>query len=174
MTSITAMEGIHGQPSNRTDRLHRGRTTLLAFLMQGWGQLVNQVVLILALLIFHSGGSPPYGEVPTQYRFRISFAFIAIFLLFLTYIRVFKLKNANQSFNASRKRGRVTGYDVTSLRLVMGHYWHRLFATSLCWFCNDFPCEFLIARATSISAKPPLRAHPQPAYLDFSYGEEQD
>ena len=45
-----------------TDRLHRGRTTLLAFLMQGWGQLINQVVLILALLIFNYGSSPPYGE----------------------------------------------------------------------------------------------------------------
>ena len=159
MTSITAMEGVHGQPSNRTDRLHRGRTTLLAFLMQGWGQLVNQVVLILALLIFHSGGSPNYGEVATQYTFRVSFGFIAIFLLFLIYIRVFKLKNANQSFNASRKRGRVTDYDVTSLRLVMGHYWHRLFATSLCWFCNDFPCKFPTFRAPFIVAKPPLRAH---------------
>ena len=113
MTSITAMEGVHGQPSNRTDRLHRGRTTLLAVLMQGWGQLVNQVVLILALLIFHSGGSPPYGEVATQYTFRISFAFIAIFLLFLIDIRVFKLKNTNQSFNASRKVGELP---VTMLR----------------------------------------------------------
>ena len=108
------MEGVHGQPSNRTDRLHRGPTTLLAFLMQGWGQLINQIILIFALLVFHSGGSPPYGELATQYTFRISFAFIAIFLLFLIYIREFKLKNANQSFNASRKRGRVTAYDVTS------------------------------------------------------------
>lgn len=119
--SITAMEGVHGQPSNRADRLHRGRTTLLASLMQGWGQLVNQIVLILALLVFYSDGSPHYGEVATQYTFRVSFALIAIFLLSLIYIRVFKLKNANQSFNASRKRGRVTGYDLTSLRLVMGH-----------------------------------------------------
>lgn len=153
------MEGVHGQPSNRTDRLHRGRTTLLAFLMQGWGQLVNQVVSILALLIFNSGGSPPYGEVAAQYTFRISFAFIAGFVLFLIYIQVFKLKNANQSFNASRKRGRVTGYDVTSLKLVMGHYWHRLFATSLSWFCNDFPCEFPTCQAPYIVAKPPPQTH---------------
>ena len=69
MTSITAMEGIHGQPSNRTDRLHRGLTTLLAFLMQRCGQLVNQAVLILALLIFNSGSSTAYGEAATHYRF---------------------------------------------------------------------------------------------------------
>lgn len=26
-----------------------------------------------------------------------------------------------------------------SLKLVTHHYWHRLCATSVCWFCNDFP-----------------------------------
>lgn len=62
-----------------------------------------------------------------------------MFLLFLIYIRVFKLRNADQSFRASKHRQRVTGYDVQSLRLVASHYWHHLLATSVCWFCNDFP-----------------------------------
>ena len=38
------------------DRLHRGRTVVGAFLMQGWGQMANQVILILLLLIFHPDG----------------------------------------------------------------------------------------------------------------------
>src|SRR2546423_9070527 len=58
MTSITAMEGIHGINTSLDDRLHRGRNVLLAFLMQGWGQLINQAVLIILLLIFHAGGNP--------------------------------------------------------------------------------------------------------------------
>ena len=41
MTSITAMEGVHGQGSSKDDKLHRGPNFLLAFLMQGWGQLIN-------------------------------------------------------------------------------------------------------------------------------------
>ena len=69
--------------------------------MQGWGQLVSQIVLILALLVFHSDGSSPYSEVATQYTFRVSFAFIAIFLLFLIYIRVFKLTNAGAYLSVS-------------------------------------------------------------------------
>ena len=65
------------------------------------GQLVIQIVLILALLVFHSGGSSSYREVATQYTFRVSFAFIAIFLLFLIYIRVFKLTNAGTYLSVS-------------------------------------------------------------------------
>lgn len=82
MTSTTAMEGIHGEGSARADKLvsstsreafsisdmsqHRGRSVLLAFLMQGWGQLINQAVLIILLLIFHGGANPPYGTAAAQ------------------------------------------------------------------------------------------------------------
>lgn len=34
MTSITAMEGVHGKGTTRADKLHRGRSVALAFLMQ--------------------------------------------------------------------------------------------------------------------------------------------
>ena len=36
MTSTSAMEGVKGQGTTKADRLHRGRSVLLAFLMQGW------------------------------------------------------------------------------------------------------------------------------------------
>jgi MFS family permease len=139
MTSTTAMEGVHGHNSSRNDKLHRGRSVLLAFLMQGWGQLLNQGVLILLLLIFHSGGNPPYSKTSAQYTFRVSFGFAAFFLLLLMYIRIYKLRNVDHASKASKERSKVTGYDTESLRLVTRHYWHRLLATSLCWFCNDFP-----------------------------------
>ncbi len=42
-----------GKVSTREDRLHRGRKVTMAFLMQGWGQFFNQIILILLLLIFH-------------------------------------------------------------------------------------------------------------------------
>ncbi|KAF2093072.1 MFS general substrate transporter [Rhizodiscina lignyota] len=126
MTSITAMEGVRGQGTTRADKLHRGRTVTLSFLMQGWGQVINQVVLILCMLVFHGGGNPPYSKLATQWTFRVSFAFIVAFLVYLIYL-------------PSRQRSNVTGYDVKSLKLVSSHYWHRLVGTSLCWFCNDFP-----------------------------------
>jgi len=139
MTSITAMEGVKGQGTTKDDRLHRGRSVLLAFLMQGWGQLANQVVLIIVMLIFHHNGTPPYSEVSTQETFRITFAIAALFILYFLYLRVYTMKNVDHSLKASRSRSNVTGYDVQSLKLTFGHYWHRLFATSVCWYCNDFP-----------------------------------
>ncbi|KAK9371471.1 uncharacterized protein V1513DRAFT_428524 [Lipomyces chichibuensis] len=66
MTATSGMEnGVgSGKVSTKEDRLHRGRKVLLAFLMQGWGQFFNQVLLILLLLIFHHGsGNPPYSEL---------------------------------------------------------------------------------------------------------------
>ncbi|KIW94511.1 uncharacterized protein Z519_04487 [Cladophialophora bantiana CBS 173.52] len=139
MTSSTAMEGIHGRATSRHDRLHRGRSVALAFLMQGWGQFGNQLVLILVMLIFNHSLNPGYGKTAAQVTFRISFGIAALCLLYFLYLRVYKLKGVGQSLKASRKKGKVTGYDVTSLKLTTNHYWHRLLATSLCWFCNDFP-----------------------------------
>jgi hypothetical protein len=38
--------------------------------MQGWGQLVNQVILIISLLVFHHGsGNPPYSEARLSHSY---------------------------------------------------------------------------------------------------------
>jgi len=138
MTSTRAMEGSSGRNSSTGDKLHRGRNVLLAFTMQGWGQLVNQGLLIVSLLVFHGGGSPPYGDVSTQWTFRISFAFIGAVTLWLVYHRIYKLQYADHQLRLSKRKASVTGYDKKSLQLVMTHYWHRLVGTAGCWFCNDF------------------------------------
>jgi MFS family permease len=65
MTATSGMENAvgSGKISTKEDRLHRGRKVTSAFLMQGWGQFFNQVILILSLLTFHSGrGTPPIFE----------------------------------------------------------------------------------------------------------------
>jgi len=50
MTSITAMEGVHGQGTSRADKLHRGRSVVLAFLMQVSGYIkLNHHVLTVPL-----------------------------------------------------------------------------------------------------------------------------
>jgi len=138
MTSTRAMEGSRGRNSSTGDKLHRGRNVALAFTMQGWGQLVNQVILILCLLAFHGAGSPPYGEISTQWTFRISFAFIGIITLWLIYHRVYKLQYADRQLRLSKRKSSVTGYDKRSLQLVVTHYWHRLLGMAGAWFCNDF------------------------------------
>lgn len=126
MTSTTSMEKYQG----REDRLHRGRNVLLAFLMQGWGQLANQLVLIILLLLFNQSMNPPYDEPATQLTFRLSFAVAGLALVYLLYYRV----------NQMPKTGLRSKSDTpASLRQVFRFYWPRILGTSVCWFCSDLP-----------------------------------
>lgn len=130
MTSTTSMEKFHG----KSDRLHRGRSVLLAFLMQGWGQLLNQLSLIVLMLIFNKSLHPPYSELVTQAVFRITFAFACVALVYFLYLRIFHLKGIDKKEDGASDKSK---YSKT-IKLLLGHYWHRLLATSLCWFCSDF------------------------------------
>jgi MFS family permease len=116
MTSTRAMEGHHGPGSSIADRRHRGRNVLLAFNMQGWGQMANQGILVVSLLIFHGGGNPPYSELSAQWTFRVSFAFIGLITFYLIYHRVYKLEFADHHLQDAKKKHNVTGYDTKSRR----------------------------------------------------------
>ncbi|WFC99056.1 hypothetical protein MYAM1_001792 [Malassezia yamatoensis] len=139
MTSTRAMEGSGDRYATSTgDRMHRGRNVLLAFLMQGWGQFFNQVVLILLLLVFHNSLRPPYSKTAVQWTFRCSFGFIALITLFLVYYRYYKISYTEQSLRDAKTRLNTSGYDAKSLKLAISHYWGRLFASCFGWFANDF------------------------------------
>lgn len=137
-TATTAMESKlgAGKISTREDRLHRGRKVTLAFLMQGWGQVFNQVLLIVFLYIFNRVGDPPYSERATQITFRLSLGFPAIGLLWLAYYRTWKMPRPTHPRKFGTK-SRVTGYDVKSLKLGFRHFGGRILATAGTWFCND-------------------------------------
>jgi len=143
MTSTTAMESQEGAQSRavdqRDDKLHRGRNVVLAFLMQGWGQMFNQVVLIVLLLIFHGSANPPYGTTSAQWTFRVQFAIMAVMTLWLAYYRYYRLKYSSAALRRSKKHMKVnqSGYDVKSLKLVLSHFPGRLVGTAGSWFAND-------------------------------------
>lgn len=139
MTATAAMENATGSSrvSTKEDRLHRGRKVTTAFLMQGWGQFFNQVILILLLLIFHHSGNPPYSLVSAQWTFRVSFAIPAVGTLWLVYYRTWMMPLTSKALNASKKKSKVTGYDVQSLKLTFKYFSSRLIATAGSWFCND-------------------------------------
>ncbi|KAL6712027.1 hypothetical protein ACN47E_003070 [Coniothyrium glycines] len=139
MTATAGMENAvgSGKVSTKDDRLHRGRKVTSAFLMQGWGQFVNQVLLILLLLIFHSGSSPPYSKTVAQWTYRVSFAIPAVGTLWLVYYRYFKMRSASKQLMLSKKKAHVTGYDVASLKLTFTYFGPRLIATAGTWFAND-------------------------------------
>jgi len=140
MTATAAMENAtgSGKVSTKEDRLHRGRKVTMAFLMQGWGQFFNQVILIILLLVFHHGsGNPPYSAVSAQWTFRVSFALPAIGTLWLVYYRYYKMPLASKALQAAKQKASVTGYDVKSLKLTCNHFGGRLIATAGAWYCND-------------------------------------
>ncbi|SGY15002.1 BQ5605_C013g07201 [Microbotryum silenes-dioicae] len=129
---------LAGPEGARDDRLHRGRNVVLAFLMQGWGQVFNQALLMLLLFIFHSGRTePPYSEKAAQYTFRVSFGIIGLLHAWLAYFRYYHIKDADLIVQAAKKRSNVSGYDTVSLKLVCSHYWGRLIATAAGWFATD-------------------------------------
>ncbi|KAL8897407.1 MAG: hypothetical protein Q9207_007232 [Kuettlingeria erythrocarpa] len=140
MTATSGMENAvgSGKISTKDDRLHRGRKVTSAFLMQGWGQFFNQVILIVLLLIFHHGsGNPPYSQVATQWTYRVSFAIPAVGTLWLVYYRTYKMKSASKQLAAAKKKSKVTGYDTESLKLTFTYFGPRMIATAGAWFAND-------------------------------------
>ena len=140
MTATASQENAtgSGKISTRDDRLHRGRKVTSAFLMQGWGQLFNQLILIICLLVFHHGsGKPPYSTVAAQWTYRVSFAIPAVGTLWLVYYRVYKMKSASKQLQLAKKNSKVTGYDTQSLKMTFSYFGPRLIATAGTWFAND-------------------------------------
>ena len=140
MTATSGMENAvgSGKISTKEDRLHRGRKVTSAFLMQGWGQFFNQVLLILLLLVFHHGsGNAPYSELAAQWTYRVSFAIPAVGTLWLVYYRTFKMRSASKQLSIAKKKHAVTGYDVQSLKLTFTYFGPRVLATAGSWYMND-------------------------------------
>ena len=140
ITATSSLENAaaSGKLSTKEDRLHRGRRVTMAFLMQGWGQFVNQVMLIVLLVIFNKGeGGPPYSTSAAQWTFRLSFAFPAIGTLWLVYFRTWKMPHASRQLAEAKARTNVTGYDFNALRACFSNFGGRLLATAGTWFCND-------------------------------------
>jgi len=136
MTGATTCEVA--APGSREDKLHRGRTVVLAFLMQGWGQFVNIAILILSMLVFNGHAGPPYSRRNAGAIWRVSFGFILIFILWLLYYRIYHLKGVDRELITTKTNSKVQGYDWVSFGLLMTYYWHRLVGTAGGWFCNDF------------------------------------
>jgi MFS family permease len=139
MTATSGMENAvgSGKVSLREDRLHRGRKVTSAFLMQGWGQLLNQVILIVILLISNRGGNPPYSEKAAQWTFRVGSAVPALGTAWLLLYRVRGMKGASRQLTIAKRKSNVTGYDTKSLRLTFTYFGPRVLATAGAWFCND-------------------------------------
>ena len=131
----------------------------------GWGQLFNQAILIILLLIFTGGGNAPYGTVAAQWTFRVSFGIMAAMTLWLgmcslthpayvslknidvrniadrvAYFRYYRKVYSSAALKRSKRNARVnqSGYDIHSLKLVCSHFGGRVIGSTMGWLFNDF------------------------------------
>ena len=107
MTATSGMENAvgSGKISTRDDRLHRGRKVTSAFLMQGWGQFLNVVILMLILFLANGSSSdPPYSIKAVQLAFRLSFAIPAVGTAVLVWQRMFRMKDANKAVEEQKRK----------------------------------------------------------------------
>ncbi|EAT88054.2 hypothetical protein SNOG_04294, partial [Parastagonospora nodorum SN15] len=72
-----------------------------------------------------------------DWTYRVSFAIPAVGTLWLVYFRYYKMKSASKQLMLSKKKSKVTGYDVQSLKLTFTYFGPRLIATAGAWFAND-------------------------------------
>lgn len=104
----------------------------------GWGQVVNQSILLICLLIFSGGQyTGTYSPAATQATYRVQFGFAVILHVWLLYHRIFKIHDADRMIGGAKRRQNVSGYDAHSFRLLMSHFGGRLLATAGGWFAND-------------------------------------
>ena len=106
--------------------------------MQGWGQFVNQGLLIILLLISNSSGQGPYSVGAAQVTYRLSFVFVAICILWLLYYRIWRQKGADAALQRAKAKSNVSGYDIESFKLALTYFWPRIIATAGGWWANDF------------------------------------
>ena len=75
--------------------------------LQGWGQLANLGVLMVGLLAFNSEGSGPYSHGAAGATYRFSFGFIAVFIAWLAYYRIWRLKGVDKHLQDAKQKSKV-------------------------------------------------------------------
>ncbi|BGP34388.1 hypothetical protein JCM10296v2_006208 [Rhodotorula toruloides] len=109
MTGTRALETkVYGPEGTRDDRLHRGRNVVGSFLMQGWGQVFNQCILLICLMIFNSGKTnPPFSPSTAQATYRVQFGLGILLHLWLFYHRLYKVHDADSLLTTSKRKHNV-------------------------------------------------------------------
>jgi MFS family permease len=127
--------GLAANPSHGV--LHvRGKSVVMVFAMQGWGNWVNTLLIMLMLLGQSCTGTTcSLGSLELVWR--LQYAIGALFLLVLMAGRLLLLKES-EMWKANRERLRAAaeeegGAQTKVKRLAARYYWHRMIGTGLGW-----------------------------------------
>ncbi|CAL8460494.1 g23 [Coccomyxa elongata] len=133
--------------ANSTKHLQklRGRTVVLVFSNQGLGNLLNTLVLLILMTIFHQYG-PKYNQRSLEAVWRISYGIVLIPLVFLTLWRIFMVKESKTwagnrraiSETALTHKEVSTAFSTRKLTKLFTYFSSRMMASGVTWFVNDF------------------------------------
>ena len=111
---------------------------MMEFHVNSSGQFFNSLVLLIVLYASNNGsGAGPYSVRTAHWTFRVDFALPAIGTAWLVYYRWFKMPLASKALNEAKKKAKVTGYDIQSLKMTFKYFGPRLLGTSGTWFVSD-------------------------------------
>lgn len=121
----------------------RGETVVCVFSMQGWGNLVNTLLIAILMAIFGQTGQVlELNPSRLNVIWRLSYAIGLIPLAGILAFRIWVLRESavwTGKREALKKMGKVSNADVRRKYMVLlRYYWHRNFGTALSWFVWDF------------------------------------
>ncbi|KAK9812798.1 hypothetical protein WJX72_004025 [[Myrmecia] bisecta] len=133
MASSSASERAE---ASKAMRHRRGELVVCTFAMQGWGNFINTIVLIILLCIFGENhkatATNPYNQSDLGAVWRLSFGIGLIPVTLMLLYRIFRLPESK----VWKKEKVKVGTGSPNLLLIK-HYWSRLAGTALGWFFWD-------------------------------------
>jgi MFS family permease len=113
----------------------RGKSVVMVFAMQGWGNWVN-TLLIMLMLLGQSCTGAACSSGSLELIWRLQYGIGAVFLLVLMIGRFVYLKES-EMWKANRERKLAAeaegGAQTKVKRLAARYYWHRMIGTGLGW-----------------------------------------
>jgi len=116
----------------------RGKTVVLTFAMQGVGNFINTLIIVLILLGENCTGSTCDSK-SYEITWRLQYAIGAFVVCCLAVGRIVFLKESEVWKKAHEERQEVENKDrlSRSRKLMFVKYWHRLVGTAVGWFVWD-------------------------------------
>lgn len=113
----------------------RGQQVVLVFSNQGLGNLVNGIVILVAMFIFGQTG-PTLSYSGSQQVMALQYGIGAVVCVVMVAYR-FTYLEESEMFENSKQMEKDGDKWKKQLR-SMWYYWPRQFAASMAWMCNDF------------------------------------
>jgi len=153
LASASAAERAQEQKKNKNVQRHiRGKAVVFTFAMQGWGNFINTlVILILLAATSCTGDDKQCSDSSLIITWRGQYGIGAAFIFFLMLGRFLYLKESNLWLKSKQKKVEMAKKKLENCnkeeedpalsdkmkRTALKHYWHRLTGTGITWLVWD-------------------------------------